>query len=281
MINDLKIIMLNINGAREKLHDLTELINNNNPHIILITESRLNDNVPDSLISIPGYNTVRLDRKHAKCGSGGLLLYIVQDLNFSILSENFITDSESINVKISFSRRKSLSIVLLYRPPSSNLHNFLHSFEQFLSYSDPNSPVVIAGDFNIDIFNTPLSISSHDYLHILSANSFRQTVWEPTRITPQHRSIIDHVSVNSAINNFSCKVFDNSCSDHQGISFCLHKSLEDNKQKHAYISFREFKNFDAKNFMNDVNSIDWSPLICNRDVNIMWEFFKTNMINTG
>mgnify|MGYP007007715669 CR=1 FL=1 len=49
-----------------KLDELKISIQYTNPSIILITESWLNDKVPDSLISITGYNLHRKDREHCE-----------------------------------------------------------------------------------------------------------------------------------------------------------------------------------------------------------------------
>ena len=61
------------------------MVDENNVDIVLITESWCNEQISDSMISIPGYNiAMRLDRNDTYNGiGGGLLVYAKDDLTLS------------------------------------------------------------------------------------------------------------------------------------------------------------------------------------------------------
>ena len=280
MTKNLKIALLNINGVRNKMHEVVALMQKYNPQLFLITESRLNASIPDFSITIPGFNVIRLDRKAAKCSAGGLLLYISTQLKYNLISQNHISDSECISLRITLTKTKFLNLTLIYRPPNSNVNNFLLSLDTYLNTLDPSDLSLIAGDFNIDVYNSPLPLPSRNYLQILSSNSFQQIVNKPTHLTLQHSSLIDHIGISSSITKFSCEVFDNCSSDHQGILFTLDKSISNNHQHHSYISYRDGKNFSIERFQGALRNIDWGPLYHHNDVQYKWNFFKSIIIST-
>ena len=277
MTLDLKLVMLNINGVRDKCHEIVDIVTKHSPDIILITESRLNDSIPDSSVAIPGYDITRLDRKNCKHSSGGLLLYVTKNLKHNVLHHSKIAESENITMHVALSRRKFLSLTLLYRPPNSSSKKFLLSLDKYLNAVNPNDFSLIAGDVNLDVFNSPLSAHARNYLQILSSNSFKQVVSEPTRISPQCNSIIDHILISSAIKTFSCKVFDSSCSDHQGILFSMDKFHSSLLQKHNWITFRDHKNFSLAPFQDEVNAMDWSLLLNSDSFEYKWNYFKNHL----
>ena len=262
------------------MHEVVALMQKYNPQLFLITESRLNASIPDFSITIPGFNVIRLDRKAAKCSAGGLLLYISTQLKYNLISQNHISDSECISLRITLTKTKFLNLTLIYRPPNSNVNNFLLSLDTYLNTLDPSDLSLIAGDFNIDVYNSPLPLPSRNYLQILSSNSFQQIVNKPTHLTLQHSSLIDHIGISSSITKFSCEVFDNCSSDHQGILFTLDKSISNNHQHHSYISYRDGKNFSIERFQGALRNIDWGPLYHHNDVQYKWNFFKSIIIST-
>ena len=145
---------------RNKRREVVQLLSKHNFHLLLITESILDSFSPDSVISFPGYRIIRLDRNPFKLSAEGLLILISNQLTHNIKFQNKIADCENISLNISLTKKKSLNLTLLYRPPNSNLNNFLLSLDKYLNLLDPTELSLIAGDFNIDVFNLPLSTSA-------------------------------------------------------------------------------------------------------------------------
>ena len=80
----LKIIYTNARSLLSKTDHVAILINETDPDIILVTETWLNNDIPNSLFNIPGYYIeleLRIDRKDTLNGmEGGLLVYIKDKL---------------------------------------------------------------------------------------------------------------------------------------------------------------------------------------------------------
>lgn len=81
---------LNIRSARNKIDEMNILINKHNIDVLTISESWLNDQIADPVISIDNYISFRQDRKQTDLTSnnkgGGLLIYV----NHQFIVDEFI-----------------------------------------------------------------------------------------------------------------------------------------------------------------------------------------------
>ena len=71
------IAHLNIRSINRKLEEVIRILGQSDVEILCISESWLNQSVPDHMISIAGYNLIRQDRNanSGKMTGGGLLVY--------------------------------------------------------------------------------------------------------------------------------------------------------------------------------------------------------------
>lgn len=116
---------LNIRSARNKIDEMNILINKHNIDVLTISESWLNDQIADPVISIDNYISFRQDRKQTDLTSnnkgGGLLIYV----NHQFIVDEFIhshlnqcnSDIEMQIIELRKHLNKSTIIVNVYRPP--------------------------------------------------------------------------------------------------------------------------------------------------------------------
>ena len=77
------IAHLNIKGLRNKLHDIEELLQEQDLDILFLTETKLTEGINNGRLEIPGYTFIRQDREHVKgtrSFGGGLLVYFKSSL---------------------------------------------------------------------------------------------------------------------------------------------------------------------------------------------------------
>ena len=130
------LLLANVRSLVHKMDELRLWITNNkrimNTNIILITESWLNDGVPDSAIELQGLQFIRSDRTAEDCGKergGGLLIYV----NNSWCTDNVTlvkhcsADLEFVMIKSRpfYLPREFTSIITTaaYIPPDANAKN--------------------------------------------------------------------------------------------------------------------------------------------------------------
>ena len=123
----LRVLHLNIRGLVNKQDELHKLLVNSNVDIVLLCEIWLNSyNV--SRVALPSYNFVYKNRTSKKGGGVGIL--IKDQLKHRILDINSSIENLFIELKTD---SESLCLGSCYRPPNTNVNQFLLDYQQLLS----------------------------------------------------------------------------------------------------------------------------------------------------
>ena len=141
-----------------------------------MSESWLRKTTKNPDISIPNHNIFRQDRTTEQ---GGVAIKCRDSLQSSVLQSRSVRKQfELLLLKTHLSRNKSLTVAACYRPPSAPscaLDTICEMIAPHLS-----SELVLLGDLNWDMLNTPAILQSY-----LDALNLTQIINEPTR--PQIR----------------------------------------------------------------------------------------------
>ena len=123
--SNLKILYFNARSLLPKFDELLLLTDFHHPDVICITESWLCLDILDSEISIPGFQTMRLDRNRH---GGGVLMYVSDKYIVKRLPSH--ASLELLTVTLHCGNYRSC-LSLFYRPPGSpadilySLHSYL------------------------------------------------------------------------------------------------------------------------------------------------------------
>ena len=105
------------------------LINDNNPHLVLITESWCNKDLTTAMLNIDGYyidDALRKDKNSnnlARGIGGGLLVYVRNDVIVEPIDDH-IDFTQYCRFKVYDKKRKNpLNFTLFYRSPNSSYEN--------------------------------------------------------------------------------------------------------------------------------------------------------------
>lgn len=161
-------------------------------------------------IPFSGYHCVSNPRQTSSRG-GGVALYIRQELTLTEMPELLISNNNIESLFITISTGMVIGVV--YRPPSSISKSFYDVMETILSaLNDRNyNSVIITGDFNIDTYGD----LNTDYSLLLQSYNYKNTIFEPTRITTTSATIIDHILCNHS--NILAGVYNTSITDHSPV----------------------------------------------------------------
>ena len=149
----IKILYFNSNSVAGKIDTIRAQVDYYKPHIISITETKIDKDFDDNELFGPNYIIYRKDRTK---GGGGVLIAIC-NLNraFNILGSD-TGPGESVKVKLQMQSKSNFNLVTVYRPP--NEHN-LDNLDRLMSENNNSlSPTIYIGDFNlpdIDWARTP------------------------------------------------------------------------------------------------------------------------------
>ena len=150
---------------------------------ICLCETFLHEGILDSEVQIPGFIIVRSDRVSRP--GGGVCLYLRKNLIFKICLKYSNSVCDLLIVKI---LSTDLIIILVYRPPSSQLSDFddiiTKTREFILSLPVPLPNIILLCDFNMPevIYNNPYAYHpSSELLIDLATLLFLNQVSTPTR----------------------------------------------------------------------------------------------------
>lgn len=190
--NRVKLININARSIVNKSVELEAILLCYNPHIVVITETWLRDDIDDTDVFPPSYQVFRRDRPTR---GGGVAVLIKCGIRASLVRQ--IDNHESVTLK-AFCSGRTFLLSAVYRPPDAT-SQFLHDLCDHLRSFSSNE-VIIAGDFNLPsvdwhypFSNTGRCTDVGPLLDIMLNLDVQQVVTEPTRVCDASSSILDVV----------------------------------------------------------------------------------------
>ena len=150
------ILSTNIRSIATKLDELQQLATLNKAGAICITESWLSPNIPDSCVSMPGFNIFRKDRTDTT--GGGICIYLDQKIPCKLLQSCDQNNIESLWLSIRpYSLPRSITSIILgvvyhstrNRETENNiLRDHIQKNLDTLPSKQPNALAIVTGYFN-------------------------------------------------------------------------------------------------------------------------------------
>lgn len=266
-----KIGHLNTRSLIASFADFSNLLRSHCFDVLAVSESWLNINISDDILSIPGYRLFRKDREGR---GGGVAAYVSSRYDCEEVDINVenVDALEQLWINIKYNK-VSVLIAIVYRPPHNNIANCIEIFDNILSRIVPiYDKIIVTGDVNIDLLNLSNPLSQ-----CFNAYGFSQVVNEPTRITQHSVTLLDPIFISDT------ELFCNSgtlnadtISDHRLI-FC-NLNIIVNRSKQRMYTFRDFKYFVYEDFMLDLNNLPWQNILNINDIDEKVHFLTQNII---
>ncbi|CAB3997083.1 Hypothetical predicted protein [Paramuricea clavata] len=191
-------------------------------HLIALTETWLNKEIPDAELQIPGYNLFRRDRG---VHGGGIGVYVKRNILVTRREDLGNVDVEGLWLEISLPKSRGFLVGTFY-PNSSNHHDkdFMFKLNNSLDIaSAQGKEVLITGDLNVDLLAKRAVIPECKQLRsLLKCLQFKQVIDKPTRIAPNSLTLLDIIATNRPQNISDSGVITTNLSDHE-MTFCVQK----------------------------------------------------------
>lgn len=137
---------LNIQSIKSKSDQIQHLLTDSNLDFLCLSETWLHEHAPSAALVVPGYVNFRRDRVGSK--GGGVMIYAKDNIHCDeIRWSNH--ELECIGLNVTLSPQMSFILIVIYRPPSSNV-DFYEKFNNMLKECNFKKEVIIMGDFNIN-----------------------------------------------------------------------------------------------------------------------------------
>src|SRR5437867_7449082 len=255
--SSLNFSCLNIRSASSISTDLDkpavlqEFLSDHSIDILALTETWLTpETLPSTLNSLtpPGYSIIHSPRPQGK--GGGLGLIFRSYLKVSTVSLPLFASFESLCVRLTIAST-SFTLLVIYRPPSSNSTLFQAEFSTLLEdlISTP-SELIITGDFNLHV-DDPNSCSGSSFLSLLDTFGFSQLVSFPTHIAGHTLDLLITRSSSTLFSDIAMP--DHSLSDHYAILFVFSVPSHSRSPRITKL-IRKTKSINVTSFSNDIFS---------------------------
>lgn len=234
--------------------------------IVCLTETWLNENFSENSINLPGYSIVRNDRQ-GRTG-GGVLIAVSHHWNYSVyLIPNDFEVIWIICRNTHMPRRYShVAIAVIYHCPGANnklLQHHILSTADCISSKHPNCLFLITGDFN------------HFKDKLITSFPLKQIISKKTR----GESFLDRIYTNDdSIYNKEILIPAIGKSDHNAV-FVSPSAISASKPIKSYVYKRNFSSEIRQLILNDIRSINWTPLFQLQTCNDQLELFYFLIMN--
>ena len=170
---------------------------------------------------------------------------------------------EILCVEITPPKARPYIILLWYRPPSNNNDTFEKLENVLLFLEHEGKEVILLGDTNCDLSETNIPNSPYhvkSIKDIYATYGLKQLIKEPTRVTVQSSTLIDHIAVSNADNIVESGVLKITLSDHY-LVYAIRKFQGGVKRQHKFIRTRQMKKFSVEAFLSELRTIDWQLIL--------------------
>ena len=254
---------LNVQGIcgdkMSKFSEITSLLTapaNSGLHIFGMSETKLKEHKPNDVFKIAGFQ-LPFRKDNNTNGGGGIIVYVRDGILAKRREDLETHDIACLWIEICPNKGKSFLVGTIYRPPDSKIE-YNDRFEEFIDFvSNQNKEFILLGDFNRNLLSQEID---RDWGNFTSSLGLTQLISEPTRVTQESRTLIDHIYTNNE-ETIQCVSVEKMCiSDHFAV-FCNRKSHTSVcKNTHQVITYRSFKNFEEAYFLSDLSSVPWEIL---------------------
>lgn len=226
----INVCHINAQSLNNKIDEFRLTFENSGVDIICVSETWLNKNTPDSLISLRGYKVYRADRITL---GGGVAIFVKQGLKCKLVSKSAEEDRiEHIFVEL-IANDRNLLVGCVYRPYGNiSLQNFNEKLETIaVEFSD----VIIAGDFNSNLLVENALQENMAVFGLSATNTSMPTHFTTMRNTLLDVFFVDNISKVKLYDQLSASCF----SKHDLIFLSYEYCVESDAQTYT---FRDFIN---------------------------------------
>ena len=264
----------------ENVRDINEILNTKLVDFFLLQETKLDDSIPISFFRNSMYKSFRCDRDGS---GGGSLLFIKKEYKIiKIQTISDVCDLEFILVRLKINKR-IVNFICVYKPPIDNEEVFIEKIELLLLSIDPEEPLVILGDLNM---NQLENNQNKTLSRFLSNNNFTNWIKTPTRVvtklyTAQNNLKTASSSLDVIISNLDfvkhTSTIDCPFSDHKFIFGSL--DITKLKSIPIKITTRKLNDDNILLINNQIHNTDFSKFDSIKNVDFRWLEIKSELIS--
>ena len=246
-----RMMALNIFSLMPHLDELRIFVSEKKPHIIGITETKIDSSIDNSDNEIDDYVVVRNNRN--KYG-GGVAMYIHKSVNYQLREDLIRLTIESISVQVKKGNYKPFIVTTLYRPPGKPVAYFNDIDTLFGTIDCEDKETIYLGDTDCDMLDFANNDTKY-LIKLLTKYNLTQMIKSLTRTTAATKTIIDHIITNRPESVSKNGVLASGISDHDVIFLTKNMRLPKLKVPPKQLKVRNYKRFNLSAFRQDMKNV--------------------------
>ena len=123
-----------------------------------------------------------------------------------------------------------------------------------------NKVCALMGDFNVDLIKYATNSNTRDFYDLLCLHSFRSLILQASRVTSKSATLIDNIFINDMACHSLGGNLNSTISDHY-LQFCVTDLFQTPKHQKKTKYARDFRNFNKREFGEELANIDWSHIV--------------------
>ena len=228
---------------------------------LCITETWLDDTVPDAEVHIESYSIQRKDRNRH---GGGVCIYIRQDLSYNERSDLNHGCLEATWIEIFLPKTKHILCASIYRHSTqSDFYNIMDVCSSCIQFTELET--ILLGDFNTNVLSVKSCPLFKALKYFIVMFDFKQLISEYTRICNTSSTAIDLILVSDSERISPSGVIYTNLSDNCMI-FCTRKVTKSTVGSHNTVKLRSLKKYNKEDFQSNLLSADWSSVLLSINV---------------
>ena len=278
-VSDLNIVHLNIRGLKSKINDLNELlVKLKNPEIIILNETWLKES-DNKRIILPNYKYEGIPRINKKGGGVGFLIQtdILYRIRNDLIPDNKTLSCEQCYIEIKNNTEKVI-IGTMYRPPSTNISEFINTFNtQIDKINKKGYECIIGLDHNLDLLKQSVHSKTQEFLECILDHNLLPTITKPTRISKTSATLIDNILISKKLQpNYESLIIVDDLSDQLPCLVKL-KNFKPTGNKN-FILKRVINNKVVKKINEDLSKIDWNIKMKDKPASDSFHAFHSDLL---
>lgn len=275
-------MFLNIQSIANKTQEMDVVLQECNLDLVCLSEHWLKPQ-ETQFYNLNGYSLAACYARES-ASHGGSSIYVRKDSEYKLIDiGQFCMDFHHESVAINLlNGSKNVIVVSVYRSPNGDPKIFLSKFEDMLEFFQRfKCPLVIGGDFNIDLVSNYTKTCQWDFARLLRQYNLHFTNSSPTR----NNAVLDNVLTDLTHGTYSVSVHQFGLSDHAAILFDkLKPESTTSVQNPSPTSFRPITEKRIEDYAYYLSCVDWSCLDqnCNAEdsFKMFFETMKTGYENS-
>ena len=168
----------------------------------------------------------------------------------------------------------------MYRPPNTDVNDFLNKFKSILNNIKRSGLEAIVGlDHNLDLLKQAVHAKTQEFLECILDQNMLPTVTKPTRISKTSATLIDNILISEKLqSNYESVILIDDMSDHLPCILTL-KNYNDMHTPTIRIK-RNINNCTINKMLSDVSKVDWSESLNNKNATESFTVFHSILMST-